>query len=52
MTLFWGGKLRRKEERVQYLMIGSWGESVQGEYPCAFCVTDKSKNPGITTNNL
>lgn len=33
-------------------MIGSWGESVQGEYPCAFCVTDKAKNPRITTNNL
>lgn len=33
-------------------MIGSWDEAVQGEYPCASYVTDKSKNPGITTNNL
>lgn len=28
----------------------SWGEAAQGGYPCLAGVTDKSKNPGITTN--
>ena len=37
---------------MQYLMVGTWGEAVLGDYPCAFCVTDKSKNPGITITNL
>lgn len=42
--------LVRKTEKTRHEC--SWGEAVQGEYPCLARVRDKPKNPGITTNTL